>query len=129
MPERRRPAGAGKPFMRAIAIIFVLGAMWFAGPASAYDANDPANCVTPDWNDAKPLTVAKVIASPRVNFVKSPYDDDFKADTCPAAPAACRMSAYLVTGALVLVGRTRGAFTCASYQTRQKGKKLPAWTR
>jgi hypothetical protein len=115
--------------MRAIAILFVLGALLAAQPAAAYDANDPANCLGPDWDDARPLTVAKVNASPRVNFVKSPYDDDFKADTCPAATAACRSNAYLVTGDLVLVGQTRGDFTCVSYQTRQKGKKLPAWTR
>jgi hypothetical protein len=115
--------------MRAIAVILVLATMIFADPASAYDANDPANCIRPDWDDAKPLTVAKVIARPRVNFVKSPYDDDFKADTCPAATAACRSNAYLVTGDLVLVGQTRGAFTCVSYQTRSRSKKLPGWTR
>ena len=115
--------------MRAIAVLLVLGAMSLAGPASAYDANDPANCLGPDWDDARPLTVAKVAARERVNFVKSPYDDDFKADTCPAATAACRMRAYLVTGDLVLVGRTRGAFTCVSYQTPQRSRKLPGWTR
>jgi hypothetical protein len=114
--------------MRSTAVLLVLAAMWFAGPASAYDANDPANCLRPGWDDAKPLTVAKVTASPRVNFVKSPYDDDFKADTCPAATVACRSNAYLVTGDLVLVGQTHGAFTCVSYQTRQRSKKLPGWT-
>ncbi len=115
--------------MRAIANFLLLAAALLAGPASAYDADDPANCVGPDWDDAKPLTVARVTAGPRVHFVKSPYDDDFKADTCPAATAACRSNAYLVTGDLVLVGRARGAFTCVSYQTRQRSKKLPGWTR
>ncbi len=114
--------------MRAIAIIFVLAGLCCAGPASAYDADDPANCIRPDWDDTKPLTVARVTASSRVHFVKSPYDDDFKADTCPAATAACRSNAYLVTGDLVLVGPTRGAFTCVSYQTRQRSRKLPGWT-
>ena len=114
--------------MRAIAIFFMLAATCGAVPASAYDANDPANCLRPDWDVAKPLTVAKVIARPRVNFVKSPYDDNFKADTCPAATAACRDHAYLVTGDLVLVGRTRGAFTCVSYLSTNRSKKVPGWT-
>jgi hypothetical protein len=115
--------------MRAIAVFLLLTAALFARPASAYDANDPANCISPDWDDSKPLTVAKVTARPRVHFVKSPYDDDFKANTCPAATAACRSNAYLVTGDLVLVGQTRGAFTCVSYQTPHPSRKLPGWTR
>lgn len=118
--------------MRAIAILLVFAAMSLAGPAAAYDAEDPANCNGVEWDDAQPLTVAKVTASPRANFVKSPYDDDFKADTCPAATTACRKASYLVTGDLVLVGRTRGGFTCVSYQTpRSKtgNDKRPAWTR
>jgi hypothetical protein len=114
--------------MRAIAVLLVLGALLSPQPAAAYVAEDPANCSGPDWDDAQPLTVAKVTASPRVNFVKSPYDDDFKAETCPAATAACRKASYLVTGDLVLVGRTRGDFTCVAYQTPQSRKK-PAWTR
>ena len=56
--------------------------------ASAYDANDPRNCMGIAWNDKGPSVVHKVTAKPRVNFIKSPYDDDFKADTCPAATAA-----------------------------------------
>ena len=52
--------------------------------ASAYDATDPANCTGIGWDDARPLTVARVTGQPRVNFVKSPYDDDFKAASCPA---------------------------------------------
>ena len=44
--------------MRAIAVFLLLTAALFARPASAYDANDPANCIRPDWDDAKPLTVA-----------------------------------------------------------------------
>jgi hypothetical protein len=38
-----------------------------------------------DWDDKRALIVAKVTAQPRVNFIKSPYDDDFKAEGCPAA--------------------------------------------
>jgi hypothetical protein len=94
--------------------------------AAAYDANDPANCNGIGWDDVRPLDVAEVVAQPRVNFVKSPYDDDFKAVSCPAASEACRKPSYLVTGDLVLVGRTRGDFTCVSYQASHA--KSQTWT-
>jgi hypothetical protein len=88
-----------------------------ARSASAYDADDPANCNGADWDDKLALTVSKVTAQPRVNFIKSPYDDDFTAAACPAATKACRKKSYLVTGDLVLVGKTQGDFTCVSYQS------------
>src|SRR5450830_266659 len=78
-----------------------------AGSASAYDANDPHNCNGVHWDDKRALVVQKVTARPRVNFIKSPYDDDFKAETCPAATEACRKKSYLVTGDLVLTGKTQ----------------------
>jgi hypothetical protein len=65
------------------------------------------------------LEVQKVTAKRRVNFIKSPYDDDFKAETCPADTETCRKKSYLVTGDLVLTGRTLGAFTCISYQVKK----------
>jgi hypothetical protein len=102
--------------MRISVSRLVLGAMLSASPASAYDANDPRNCVGADWDDAHALVVSKVIAAPRANFIKSPYDDDFKAESCPAASEACRRQAYLVTDDLVLTGKTIGDFTCVSYQ-------------
>ncbi len=89
-----------------------------AGPASAYDPNDPRNCVGIDWNDKRALVVQKVAATPRVHFIKSPYDDDLKAETCPADTKACRKTSTLAAGELVLTGRTLGAFTCISYQVK-----------
>jgi hypothetical protein len=112
--------------MRAGAIGLLLGAVLFAGSASAYDANDPGNCLGADWDDSRALVVSKVTAEPRINFIKSPYDDDFKAESCPAATNACRKSSYLVPGDLVLVGRSQGAFTCVSY--RSPLAKKPIWT-
>jgi len=112
--------------MRTNAIFVILAALLFATSASAYDAEDPANCLGTDWDAAHPLAVARVTATPRVNFVKSPYDDDFKADTCPAATATCRKKSYLVTGDLVLAGRTRGEFTCVAYPS--PAGKRPIWT-
>jgi hypothetical protein len=89
-----------------------------AGSASAYDANDPHNCIGFEWDDKRAPVVQKVTAKPRVNFIKSPYDDDLKAETCPADTKACRKKSYLVTGDLVLTGKTLGAFTCISYQVK-----------
>jgi len=104
----------------------IFGMLLSATSALAYDANDPRNCVGPDWDDNNVQVVSRVIAAPRVNFVKSPYDDDFKADTCPAATDACRRNAYLVSGDLVLSGKTEGGFTCVSYQSPTAKKQV--WT-
>ncbi|WP_349642767.1 hypothetical protein [Bradyrhizobium lablabi] len=101
--------------MRAAVVGLLLSAV-LAGHASAYDALDPANCNGADWDARLALTVSKVTAGPRVNFIKNPYDDDFTAAACPAATNACRKKSYLVTGDLVLVGRTRGDFICVTYQ-------------
>jgi hypothetical protein len=104
----------------------VLGAVLWSGSALAYDPYDPNNCIGAGWDDAHPMVVAKVTARPRVSFVKSPYDDDFKAEGCPAATEACRKQSYLVTGDIVLVGNTRGEFSCISYQAPLA--KKPNWT-
>ncbi|MGJ4939885.1 hypothetical protein ACQR1W_04875 [Bradyrhizobium sp. HKCCYLS1011] len=109
-----------------LALILNLGAALAAVSASAETAN-PNDCLGVDWDDKRPLTVAKVIAQPRVNFIKSPYDDDFKATTCPAATEACRRTAYLVTNDLVLVGKTSGDFTCVIYQSPTAKKQI--WAR
>jgi hypothetical protein len=87
-----------------------------AGVASAYDPDDPRNCIGIEWDDTRASVVQKVTAAPRVNFIKSPYDDEAKAETCPADTPACRKSSYLVTGDLVLTGKALGPYTCISYQ-------------
>jgi hypothetical protein len=92
--------------MRAEIMGLLLSAIFFAGSASAYDAHDPNNCNGVEWDDNRALVVSKVTAHPRVNFIKSPYDNDFKAEACPAASKGCRKKSYLVTGDLVLVGKT-----------------------
>jgi hypothetical protein len=89
-----------------------------AGPASAYDPYDPRNCTGIEWDEERALVVQKVTAAPRTSFIKSPYDDDFKAEACPADTPACRKKSYLITGDLVLTGKTLGAFTCISYQMK-----------
>jgi hypothetical protein len=113
--------------MRAKMAGFVAGVVLMAGPAAAYDAYDPNNCNGVEWDDKRPQRVQKVIAAPRVQFIKSPYDDDFTATACPADTEACRQKSYLVTGDLVLAGKTQGAFTCATYQSPLAKKQV--WTR
>jgi hypothetical protein len=109
--------------MRAVIISLLLSAV-LARTASAYDAYDPANCNGADFDDKLAFTVSKVTAQPRVNFVKSPYDDDFTAAACPTATKACRKKSYLVAGDLVLAGRTQGDFTCVSYQSPLAKKQI-----
>lgn len=113
--------------IRLVGAGLVLATVLMAGPASAYDAYDQHNCNGVGWDDKRALVVLKVIAKPRVNFVKSPYDDDFKAESCPADTKACRKRSYLVAGDLVLTGKTRGAFTCVVYQSPTAKKQI--WAR
>ncbi len=110
--------------MRATFICFFLNAMLIAGSASAYDAYDPKNCNGAEADDKLVMAVARVTAKPRAYFVKSPYDDDFKAENCPAAGPDCVKKSYLVTGDLVLVGKTRDEFTCISFQSPLATKQI-----
>lgn len=114
--------------MRAMVtgLLLALSAIVCSTSASAYDAYDPNNCNGVRWNDEQALTVAKVTARPRVNFVKSPYDDDFKAESCPAATDACRKTSYLITDDIVLVGPTQRDFTCVVYRSPVAKKQV--WT-
>jgi hypothetical protein len=103
--------------MRAHIIGLLFGALCLAGAAPASGSEDAKNCTGVGWDDTRPLTVAKVTAASRVNFLKSPYDDRSTAASCPAAAKACRKKAYLVPGDLVLVGKAQGDFTCVTYQS------------
>jgi hypothetical protein len=112
--------------IRAIVVAAIVSTVVLCSPASAYDPDDPNNCNGAAWNDKHAMAVAKVTARPRVNFVKSPYDDNFKAEGCPAAPASCRKKIFLVPGNLVLVGETRGDFTCVDRVVPLDNKR--SWT-
>jgi hypothetical protein len=81
--------------MRADVVGLLLSTLLLARPASAYDPYDLASCNGIGWDDKRILVVAKVTAKPHVNFIKSPYDDDFKAEGCPAATGACQNKSYL----------------------------------
>jgi hypothetical protein len=105
----------------------LLSAACLAGAAPASGADDPSNCNGIGWDDNRALAVAKVTAPSRVNFLKSPYDDRSTAASCPAATKVCRKKAYLVSGDLVLVGKTQGDFTCVDYQSPRA--KTQIWIR
>lgn len=112
--------------MRTAVIGLFLSGMLFAGDAVAYDAYNSANCNGIGWDDKRVLVVSAVTAKSRVNFVKSPYDDDFKAETCPSATDECKKKSYLVVGDLVLTGAARGEFTCVSYHSPMSTRR--DWT-
>jgi hypothetical protein len=103
-----------------VAVILVLESSSFARAEP-----DPNMCLGIDFDVAHPLVVSKISGSPRVNFIKGSDDDA----ACPAATDACRKKAYLVPGDLVLSGRARGEFTCASYQSPLSRKQdwINAW--
>jgi hypothetical protein len=124
-PSPSKPNREG--VMRAKSVCLFLGFVLLAGATSAYDAEDPNNCNGVDWADKRALIVSKVTGGARVNFIKSPYDDDFTAASCPADTDLCRRKSYLVPGDLVLTGRTRGAFTCVIYQSPLAKKQV--WAR
>src|SRR5262249_25621027 len=112
--------------MRWTAVGLWLGAALFATSAAAYDADDPKNCNGVDWDDKRRLVVSKVTSTPRGNFIKSPNAHAFRALPCPAHTDACPRKAYLVTGDVVLTGKTRETFTCVTYQSPQAKKQF--WT-
>src|SRR5581483_4456973 len=102
----------------AAAMVFALCA-----PAAAAAGEASGDCYGIDFNVDHPIAIAKVIADrPQINFVKNTAD----AASCPASTDACRRSAYLVPGDLVLVGKTHGDFTCIAYQPPADPK--PDWT-
>ena len=81
------------------------------------------DCLGVGFDVTHPVTIAKIIADrPQVHFVKSAYDDA----TCPADRENCVAPSYLAPGDLLLVGKTRGAYSCVSYQSAADRKQN--WT-
>jgi len=80
---------------------------------AAGDEN-PGDCLGIGFDVTHPVTIAKIIADrPQVHFVKNASD----AAACPAEHEGCEHPSYLVPGDVLLVGKSRGAFSCASYQS------------
>jgi len=88
----------------------------FVDFASSFAAADqgPGDCLGVGFDVQHPVTIAKIIADkPQVHFIKNASDNA----ACPADVDDCQDTAYLVPGDLMLVGKTRGAFSCVSYQS------------
>ena len=83
----------------------------------------PGDCLGIGFDVQHPITIAKVIADrPQIHFIKSAADDS----ACPADREACLAPSYLIPGDLVLVGKTRGAYSCVSYQSA--ADRAQRWT-
>ncbi len=97
-------------------------AMPLVATAAPADEN-PGDCLGVGFEVQHPVTIAKIIADrPQVHFIKNASDDA----ACPAKRDSCVETAYLVPGDLLLVGKTRGAFSCVSYQSA--ADRAQKWT-
>src|SRR3974390_3694899 len=84
---------------------------------------NPGDCLGIGFEVTHPVTIAKIIADrPQVHFIKSAYDDPM----CPADRETCVAPSYLTPGDLLLVGKTRGAYSCVSYQSA--ADRTQRWT-
>jgi len=108
----------GVPRRRAIGVSF-----GFLCLATAAAADNSGDCLGIGFDVTHAVTIAKIIADrPQVHFVKNASDDA----ACPAEREACMASSYLVPGDLVLIGKTRGAYSCVSYQSA--ADRIQHWT-
>jgi hypothetical protein len=111
--NKRRPRRPGARRFAIGALVLPLVAMpLIATSASAEET--PGDCLGIGFDVTHPVTIAKIIADrPQVHFVKNTSD----AAACPAEREGCEQPSYLVPGDLLLVGKSRGAFSCVSYQS------------
>jgi len=96
----------------------------FLGLATVAAADEnPGDCLGIGFDVTHSVTIAKIIADrPQVHFLKNASDDA----ACPAEREACVAPSYLVPGDLVLIGKTRGAYSCVSYQSA--ADRTQRWT-
>jgi hypothetical protein len=109
----------------------LIGARWLAMVALlppliatvAGAVENPGDCLGVGFEVTHPVTIAKIIADrPQVHFVKNASDEP----ACPAERDACAAPSYLIPGDLVLAGKTRGAYSCVSYQSA--ADRTQRWT-
>jgi len=85
--------------------------------------DNPGDCFGVGFDVQHPVTIAKIIADrPQVHFVKNASDDA----ACPANRENCAQPGYVVPGDLLLIGKTRGAYSCVSYQSA--ADRMQSWT-
>jgi hypothetical protein len=110
-----------RPGARRCAILAGLFLPLFAVGAAAEDHS--GDCFGVGFDVQHPVTIAKIIADrPQVHFVKNTADDA----ACPAERESCTQPGYLAPGDLLLVGKTRGAYSCVSYQSA--ADRMQNWT-
>jgi hypothetical protein len=102
----------------------IIGALLLPLIATLAAADENAsNCLGIGFDVTHPVTIAKIIADrPQVYFIKSALDDA----ACSAEGDTCAQPSYLIPGDLVLVGKTRGAYSCVSYQSA--ADRAQGWT-
>jgi len=84
---------------------------------------NPGDCLGIGFDVTHSVTIAKIIADrPQVHFVKNASDDA----ACPAERDSCAQPSYLIPGDLLLAGKTRGAYSCVSYQSA--ADRTQRWT-
>jgi len=103
---------------------FAIAAVVMALIATSAPADDnPGDCLGIGFDVTHPVTIAKIIADrSQVHFVRNASDDA----VCPAEREACVTPSYLSPGDLLLVGKTRGAYSCVSYQSA--ADRSQTWT-
>jgi hypothetical protein len=115
IPKNGRWGGA-----RRLAIVAVL--MPLIATVAGADEN-AGDCLGVGFDVTHPVTIAKIIADrPQVHFAKNTSDDA----ACPAEREICEQPSYLIPGDLLLVGKTRGAYSCVSYQSA--ADRTQRWT-
>jgi len=106
----------------AAGLLFLFAAS-FAAAQENPGGQKSGDCLGVAFEVAHPVTIAKIIADrPQVHFVKNASDDA----ACPAERDACMQANALIPGDLVLVGKTRGAYSCVSYQSA--ADRTQRWT-
>ena len=108
------------PFRRIVLALLVPGALLAAAPALAQGRAEPL-CNSGDFPLHPEFHIATVgAATPRLYFFK-------EGDGCPEQGARCQTRAFVLAGDRLLVGKNRGAWSCAWYPGKRQ--ETAGWVR
>src|SRR5690348_15547341 len=103
-----------------LSVLAIIGAVTALLATLGAAEENPGDCLGIGFDVQHPVTIAKIIADrPQVHFIKNASDDT----ACPAQREGCVHPSYVVPGDLLLVGKTRGAYSCVSYQSAADTKQ------
>jgi hypothetical protein len=91
--------------MKLLGTVFLLTVL---GASAARAQPSDAPCVNGAVPTERDLGLAKVVGAGRLNFLN-------EGPGCPSEAATCRQRAYVVSGDLLLTGRSAGAYVCVFY--------------